>query len=797
MMLLPLLASAHDIAVKNADGVTIYYKYTNNGTELAVTYPGSTFDSYSNGYTGNVVIPDEVTYMNRTRNVTRIGSSAFRGCSGLTSVTIPNSVTSIDQYAFTGCTGLTTITIPNSVTKIGMYAFANSTGLTTFTIPNNVTSIDDYTFQNCTGLVSVTIGNSVTSIGNFTFQGCSGLTSVTIGNSVTSIGQQAFQRCTGLTTIIIPNSVTKIGWFAFNGCTGLTSITIPNSVTWIGGYVFDHCSGLTSAVIGNGVTSIDEGTFRNCSGMTSVTIGNSVTSIGNNAFQGCSHINRVIVPNIAAWCGIKFDGRAANPLYHDSGYSACYLYSDENTKITDLIIPSSVTSIGDYAFISCSGLNSVTIGNSVTSIGIEAFDCCLNLTSVTIGNSVTSIGDDAFSFCSGLEKVIVPDIAAWCGIKFGNYGANPLHYAKHLYSDEYTEITDLVVPNSVTSIGSEVFRDCNDLTSVTIGNSVTSIGDYAFKGCTSLTSVTIGFSVTDIGSNAFGGVDIPTIVSLIENPFKISGKTSSSRPFTPNTFNNATLYVPKGTIDKYKATSGWKDFFFIEEGNYAGTYKLIYMVDDEVIKSYDVIYGETITPEPAPTKEGYTFSGWSEIPETMPAHDVTVTGTFSINKYKLTYTVDGEEYKSSDVEYGATITPETAPTKEGYTFSGWSEIPETMPAHDVTVTGSFTINSYKLTYMIDDIVYKETMYEYGATINPEPQPEGDYATFEWKDLPQTMPSHDVVVYANYTSGIIEVLMTMQRNIRIYSPNGKKLDKLQKGFNIVVLDDGTVKKVVVK
>ena len=117
-----------------------------------------------------------------------------------------------------------------------------------------------------------------------------------------------------------------------------------------------------------------------------------------------------------------------------------------------------------------------------------------------------------------------------------------------------------------------------------------------------------------------------------------------------------------------------------------------------------------------------------------------------------------------------------------------------MPAHDLTVVGVFTINSYKLTYMIDDRVYKETMYEYGATIAPESQPEGDYATFEWTNLPQTMPAHDVVVHASYTSGIIEVLMTTQRNIRIYSPNGKKLDKLQKGLNIVVLDDGTVKKV---
>ena len=226
-------------------------------------------------------------------------------------------------------------------------------------------------------------------------------------------------------------------------------------------------------------------------------------------------------------------------------------------------------------------------------------------------------------------------------------------------------------------------------------------------------------------------------------------------------------------------------------------YKLTYKVDGAEYKSYELEYGAKITPEPAPTKEGYTFSGWSEIPETMPAHEVMVTGTFSVNKYKLTYTVDGEEYKSYKLDYGASITPEAALTKEGYTFSGWSEIPETMPAHDVTVTGTFSINSYKLTYMIDDKVYKETMYEYGATITPEPQPEGDYATFEWIDLPQTMPARDVVVYASYTSGIVELLMPRQQNVRVYSPIGKRLNSPQKGVNIIRMSNGRTKKIVVK
>ena len=182
----------------------------------------------------------------------------------------------------------------------------------------------------------------------------------------------------------------------------------------------------------------------------------------------------------------------------------------------------------------------------------------------------------------------------------------------------------------------------------------------------------------------------------------------------------------------------------------------------------------------------------------MPAEDVTVTGTFTINQYELIYQVDGETFKTVNYDYGENITPEAEPTKEGYTFSGWSKIPSTMPAEDVTVTGSLTVNKYKLTYMIDGKVYKEVEVEYGATITPEPQPEGDYVSFSWTGLPETMPAKDVTVQADYVTGInamhnSECIMHNEW----YDLKGRRISQPKKGVNILRNSNGKSKVVVIK
>ena len=356
---------------------------------------------------GAITIPSEID----GKPVTSIGNGAFWGCTGLTSITIPNSVTSIGGEAFRGCTGLTSITIPNSVTSIGDYAFYKCTGLTSITIPNSVTSIGDLAFEDCTGLTSINVAsdNNYYSSNNgvlfnkkktalIRYPEGKSQTSYTIPNSVTRIGYGAFRGCTGLTSITIPNSVTSIASWAFDGCTGLTSINVASGNNYYSdnnGVLFNkkktelirypEGKSQTSYTIPDSVTSIGNWAFDGCTGLTSITIPNSVTSIGAHAFDGCTGLTSITIPNSVT----------------SIGYMAFY----SCTGLTSIAIPNSVTSIGNWAFFECTGLTSITIPNSVTSIGDGAFNSCTGLTSITIPDSVTSIGDLAFNGCTGLKDV--------------------------------------------------------------------------------------------------------------------------------------------------------------------------------------------------------------------------------------------------------------------------------------------------------------------------------------------------------------------------------------------------------
>ncbi len=399
-------------------------------------------------------------------------------------------------------------------------------GFYTYTVSNGKATITDVD-TSISGSITIPLtlgGYTVTSIGWGAFEDCTGLTSVTIPNNVASIGSYAFSGCTGLTNVTIGNGVTRIGWSAFEDCTGLKGVYISDIAVWCN-MDFGSSSAnplyyaknlylngelVTDLVIPDSVTSIGDYAFRGCTGLTNITIPDSVTSIGADAFSSC-------------------------------------------TGLTSVTIPDSVTSIGNYAFAYCTGLKSVTIGNSVTSIGNYAFSNCTGLTSVTIPNSVTSIGSSAFSGCTGLKGVYIGDIAAWCNIDFGNAYANPLYYAKNLYLNGEL-VTNLVIPDGVTSIGDDAFAYYTGLISVTIPDSITSIGDDAFAHCTGLTSVTIGNGVTSIGDDAFYGCDSLTSITIPDSVTGIgayafcgcTGLTSITIPSSVTSIDDYAFYNCRG-----------------------------------------------------------------------------------------------------------------------------------------------------------------------------------------------------------------------------------------------------------
>ena len=397
-------------------------------------------------------------------------------------------------------------------------------------------------------------------IGEYVFYACSSLTSITLPPLVTEIGNSAFYDCRGLTSLTLPSGVTKIGNSAFSVCSGLTSITLPSGVTEIGNSAFSGCSGLTSLTLPSGVTEIGNSAFEGCSGLTSLTLPSGVTKIGSSAFKNSGlkevgiYINGDLEtylakghPNIDVECGIKYylnDKEIKNVMIPSSVTSlGCYAF--QNSNFTSISLPSSLAFVGDGAFKNCSSLASITFSSGLVSIGSSAFSGCSGLTSLILPFGLNSIGSYAFAECRNLTRITLP--ASLSSID---------DYA----FENCSNIASLTIPLGVAKIGDSAFSDCSRLTSLTIPSSVKSLGDYAFQKCSSLQSIYVSWSIPISVGKTFYAVDK----------------------------SKCTLYVPQGTKHDYLLADVWGDFWNIIEYNPTGIDKVTTSTDAKELSRYSV-----------------------------------------------------------------------------------------------------------------------------------------------------------------------------------------------------------------
>lgn len=403
--------------------------------------------------------------------VTSIGDNLFTGLSSIKTVNIGSSVANIGRNAFRGCYGLTTITIPELVTNIGENAFGDCSNLSTIFIETDAdVSSAGLEFLKDDIRYSVLSKNSVKLVSG---ADCSGEfvipQTVTAGNTFTvmGIGDYAFNGNSGLTSLTIPEWVTNIGYGAFSGCSNIETLTYNTDAV---GTMFSGNQSLKTVNIGDAVTRLEDGAFAGCKYLENVSVGNGIESVGNNVFAGCNFLDYNIYSNG------YYLGNSQNPNM--------ILMSARNKNITSCTVSADCRFICDGAFEDCKKLSEVVLPESLTYVNNGLFAGCSSLKSVAIPETVTAIGAEAFKGCSSLAEIEIPE--------------------------------------SVTTIGSSAFEGCSGITALTIPNGVTSVSNNAFDGCTGLESVVIGKSVAEFSSGIFANCNgLNSIICYAETPIRL------------------------------------------------------------------------------------------------------------------------------------------------------------------------------------------------------------------------------------------------------------------------------------
>ena len=460
---------------------------------------------------------DNLTNVKISKNLADIGIMAFGNCDALAEIEIPKSISTVrynEFYSpvrgpFTGSNLLQTITFEDGMTWLPGYILAGCSGFTTVKIPETVTEIGKGAFRDCSRLESITIPDTVTMIGDSAFENCDNLKNVNISENLKKLGIMAFGNCDALTEIEIPKNITTVAYNEFynpvrgpfTGSNSLQTVVFEEGMTWLPGYILAGCSGFTTVKIPETVTEIGKGAFRDCSRLKSIEIPESVTEIGSHTFSN-TKLGSIRVPDTVTDMGDHvFSGctelkEVTLPNIRQNIVAGMF---EGCTSLEKIVLPETVTAIRENAFKNCTSLKDITWSKAPEIIESRAFQNCSALKEVMIPGTVKSIGDCAFLNCDALTTVTIPDSVTSIG--------------EQVFYD-CDALTTVKLGSGLTEIPASTFEHCDVLESLRIPRRVTTIGDNAFKDCVKLTSITIPRSVTKISSNAFSYPKILTIYGV-------------------------------------------------------------------------------------------------------------------------------------------------------------------------------------------------------------------------------------------------------------------------------------------
>lgn len=787
-----------------------------------------------------------------SEGISEIDHLAFDNCTSLTSIVFPNSLVKFYGGTFTNCTSLESITLPKNLTTIDGEAFRGCTNLKDLIIEdcdsdlffsNPYTTSKIVYFRDCP-LEKVYIGRNIGRDNNVTlFVDNKNLKEVSFGENVTTINSGEFYGCENLSSITFSNSIDTICIDAFSHCKSLRNVVIPNNVTYIGGCAFYACDSLKEVIIEDGSTELAFGTeyingsmcfsgllnkvylgrnttcrlspFNSLSDATEVIIGKTVTKLSGGIFASIKGISKLI---IEANC---------EPLMFEEFYHSYQntIMPFWNTPIDSIYLDRYIISKKHelskqypYAFRGVSSISTLEIGSNVDKLPKDLFSSNCNITTLDIPKNIKTIEESAFIGCSNLSLVNIEDCEDklefadgttfyGCPLQYVYVGRNISYPSNNSPFKNHKEgIESIIIGESVTEICNEEFYGLKKITSITLPQNLKTIGSMAFYGCEGLTEMVIPESVEAIYNQAFdlcGNIKKLTIADGV----KTLNFTSSSTNTLNCAFANSPIeevYLgrnfsfignsPLSLFETLKSLTIGEDVSGLAERSFIGcpnlkdvtSYSKVVPATSGVVFTPSYISSATLHVSYALYDEYINANVWKDFGAIVNFEGL----------YNLIYNVNGEEYKKIVVEQGTSITVETEPTKEGYTFSGWSEIPTIMPAHDVIVTSTFTINKYQVKFMYNGEVVKVDSVEYGAVIPLPTSLNSDrYTLIEWLDVPETMPAHDITIYASVVDGILT--LTDEVDYKIYNERGLRISRLQRGLNIIKYSNGRIRKVIVK